>query len=124
MSAEHEAQVVHIVAKVFVSGGSSGGGGSGGSSSSGGSSGGAHRTKVGFPAYSEAKQLLGFFREGAAGNPGAALAFVPLAACKAEGHLSDEDVAEGAEALQTYLGNKSKSVFTKTRCDSVDDLKV
>jgi hypothetical protein len=87
--------------------------------------------KIGFPAFSLEKQLVGFFREvePADGTSGAAsderqLEFLSLGAARAAGQLNDENVAAGAHSLDRELTRQSKSVFTlATFNGTLDDMK-
>jgi hypothetical protein len=68
-------------------------------------------TKIGFPAFSIDKRLLGFYREVDGESPTQRLEFVPLSHARTAGHLSEEHVAAGAQKLEVELTRQSKSVF-------------
>ena len=74
--------------------------------------------KIGFPAFTAEKHLVGFFREVEPDDGGAMtgdhdvkMEFLPLTAARAAGRLNEENVAAGALSLDRELSRQSKSVF-------------
>ena len=89
--------------------------------------------KIGFPAFSTGKQLVGFYREVEpdSSNGGATsddhdikIEFLSLSAAQAAGRLSEENVAAGAHSLDRELMRQSKSVFKLDEFNgTLDDMK-
>ena len=100
-----EAHVAYVVAKVFCT----------------------QHSKIGFPAFSEDKDLLGFYREAVEPNGSsvhAKVEFLPLDHLSREGgHLSASNVRASSTSLDRELARQSKSVFQRRAFASVDDLK-
>lgn len=83
--------------------------------------------KIGFPAFSEEKQLVGFFQEVESDSSGGAvgddhevqIAFLSLAAAQAGGRLNEANVAAARLSLGRELLRQSKSVFQIEECNGI-----